>query len=109
MQNEPKFRKVKFNVTKVLTMDYDRMDTWSRETKQSQTNPNKAKQSQFLPAISVAGQSQYMLPRLTINTRPNQFRRSSYICGSRGFFSIRIKGERVRLQRKIQKGQNERN
>ena len=29
LQNEPKFRKVKFNVTKVLTKDYDKIDTWS--------------------------------------------------------------------------------
>ena len=43
MQNKANFRKVKFNVTKVLTKDYDQMDTWSIGTKQSQTNPNKAK------------------------------------------------------------------
>ncbi len=43
LQNEPKLRKVKLNVTKVLTKDYDQMDTWSIRTKQSQTNPNKAK------------------------------------------------------------------
>jgi len=43
MQNKAKFRKVKLNVTKVLTKDYDPMDTWSIRTKQSQTNPNKAK------------------------------------------------------------------
>ncbi len=43
MQNEPKFRKVKLNVNKVLTRDYDQMDTWSiRKTK-----PIKANQSQF--------------------------------------------------------------
>ena len=29
MQNEPKFRKVKLNVNKVLTKDYEQMDTWS--------------------------------------------------------------------------------
>jgi len=43
MQNKAKFKKVKFNVTKVLTRDYDKMDTWSIGKKQSQTNPNKAK------------------------------------------------------------------
>jgi hypothetical protein len=43
MQNKAKFRKVKFNVTKVLTKDYEQMDTWSSGKKQSQTNPNKAK------------------------------------------------------------------
>ncbi len=47
MQNEPKFRKVKLNVTKVLTKDYDQMDTWSirkNEPKRTQNEPN---QSQF--------------------------------------------------------------
>jgi hypothetical protein len=42
MQNKAKFRKVKFNVTKVLTKDYDQMDTWSirkNEPKRTQTNP----------------------------------------------------------------------
>ncbi len=29
MQNKANFQKVKFDVTKVLTKDYDRMDTWS--------------------------------------------------------------------------------
>jgi hypothetical protein len=43
MQNKAKFRKVKLNVTKVLTRDYDKKDTWSSVKKQSQTNPNKAK------------------------------------------------------------------
>jgi hypothetical protein len=41
MQNKAKFQKVKFNVTKVLTKDYNQTDTWSIRTKQSQTNPNK--------------------------------------------------------------------
>jgi hypothetical protein len=42
MQNKANFRKVKFDVTKVLTKDYDRIDTWSiRKTKpiQSQLKP----------------------------------------------------------------------
>jgi hypothetical protein len=46
MQNKANFRKVKFHVTKVLTTDYDQMDTWSiRKTKpiQSQSKPIKAK------------------------------------------------------------------
>ena len=43
LQNEPKSQKVKFNVNKVLTRDYDQLDTWSIRKKQSQTNPNKAK------------------------------------------------------------------
>ncbi len=49
MQNKANFRKVKLNVNKVLTMGYDRMDTWSiRKTKpiQSQLKPI---QSQLKP------------------------------------------------------------
>jgi hypothetical protein len=47
MQNKANFKKVKLNVTKVLTRDYDQLDTWSiRKTKpiQSQSKPI---QSQF--------------------------------------------------------------
>jgi hypothetical protein len=31
MQNEPKLRKSQMNVNKVLTMNYEKMDTWSSE------------------------------------------------------------------------------
>jgi len=61
MQNKANFQKVKLNVNKELTKDYDKMDTWSiGKTKpiqsqlkpiQSQSNPIKAnkipKQTQF--------------------------------------------------------------
>jgi hypothetical protein len=43
MQNEPKFRKVKFNVNKVITKDYDLMDTWSIRKNEPKTNPNEPK------------------------------------------------------------------
>jgi hypothetical protein len=43
MQNEPKFRKVKFNITKLLTTDYDKMDTWSIRKNKPKTNPNEPK------------------------------------------------------------------
>ena len=43
LQNEPKFRKVKLNVTKVLTRGYEQMDTWSIRKNEPKTNPNKAK------------------------------------------------------------------
>ncbi len=43
MQNEPKIRKVKFNVTKVLTRNYDLMDTWSIRKNEPKTNPNEPK------------------------------------------------------------------
>ncbi len=63
MQNKANFQKVKLNVNKVITKDYDQMDTWSiRKTKpiQSQLKPIKAnskpikankmpKQTQFKP------------------------------------------------------------
>ncbi len=50
MQNKPNFQKVKLNVNRVLTKDYEQKDTWSiRKTKpiQSQLKPIKANQSQF--------------------------------------------------------------
>jgi hypothetical protein len=43
MQNKAKFRKVKLNVNKVLTMDYENKTLSRSGKKQSQTNPNKAK------------------------------------------------------------------
>ncbi len=63
MQNEPKFRKVKYNVTKVSTKDYDLMDTWSIRKNEPKTNPNEPKtnpikankmpkQTQFKPNLS---------------------------------------------------------
>ncbi len=45
MQNKAKFQKVKLNVTKVLTKDYDQLDTWSIRI----TKPIKANQSQLKP------------------------------------------------------------
>ena len=45
MQNKANFQKVKLNVNRVLTRNYDQMDTWSiRKTKpiQSQLKPIKA-------------------------------------------------------------------
>ncbi len=56
MQNKANFRKVKLNVNNVLTMNYDKKDTWwSGKTKpiQSQSKPIKANskpiQTQFKP------------------------------------------------------------
>jgi hypothetical protein len=48
MQNKAKFRKVNMNVNRVLTMNYEQLDTWSIRKKQSQTNPNKAKTNPIL-------------------------------------------------------------
>ena len=39
MQNEPNFRKSQMNVNEVLTMDYDKMDTWSIGKNEPKTNP----------------------------------------------------------------------
>ena len=44
MQNKAKFRKVKLNVNKVLTRNYDQMDTWSigkNEPKRTQNEPKR--------------------------------------------------------------------
>ena len=60
MQNKANFQKVKLNVSKVLTKDYDQLDTWSIRKNEPKTNPNEPKtnpikanilpkQSQFKP------------------------------------------------------------
>jgi len=41
MQNEPNFRKSQMNVSKVLTRDYDKKDTWSSGKNEPKTNPNE--------------------------------------------------------------------
>ncbi len=52
MQNKANFRKVKLNVNKVLTRDYERLDTWwSGKTKPIQSQ-FKANQSQLKPIQS---------------------------------------------------------
>ena len=48
MQNKANFQKVKFDVNRVLTKDYDRMDTWSIRI----TKPIKANKSQLKPIQS---------------------------------------------------------
>jgi hypothetical protein len=53
MQNKANFKKVKLNVTKVLTKDYDQLDTWSSGKNKPNSNPIqtqfKANQSQNKP------------------------------------------------------------
>jgi hypothetical protein len=53
LQNKPKFRKVKLNVNKVITRDYEQMDTWSIRKNKPNSNPIqtqfKANQSQNKP------------------------------------------------------------
>ncbi len=41
MQNEPKFRKSQMNVNEVLTMDYDKKDTWLIGKNEPKTNPKR--------------------------------------------------------------------
>ncbi len=48
MQNKANFKKVKFDVTKVLTKDYDQMDTWSIRKNEPKTNPNEPKTNPIL-------------------------------------------------------------
>jgi len=53
LQNEPNFRKSQMNVSKVLTRNYDKMDTWSIRKNEPKTNPNEPNsnpiQTQFKP------------------------------------------------------------
>jgi len=80
MQNKANFQKVKFNVNKVLTRDYDQMDTWSiRKTKpiksqfKANSNPIKAntnpKQSQIKPKQSQIKpkQSQFIVSYIVLS------------------------------------------
>jgi len=51
MQNKAKFQKVKLNVNKALTKNYEQMDTWSIRKNKPKTNPiqtqTKPKRTQF--------------------------------------------------------------
>jgi hypothetical protein len=72
MQNKANFRKVKFNVNRVLTKDYDQMDTWSiRKTKpiQSQLKPIKANSKPIK-----ANQSQFKANSKPIKANQSQFK-----------------------------------
>ena len=40
--NEPKFKKAKMNVNKVLTKDYEKKSNWDLLQNEPKTNPNKA-------------------------------------------------------------------
>ncbi len=41
LQNEPNFRKSQVNVSDLLTMEYEQMDTWSIRKNEPKTNPNE--------------------------------------------------------------------
>ncbi len=78
MQNKANFRKVKFNVNRVLTRGYDQMDTWSiRKTKpiQSQFKPNQSQlkpiQSQLKPKQSQSKPIQSQSKPIKCQNKPN--------------------------------------
>jgi len=96
LQNEPNFRKSQMNLTDLLTINYVQMDTWSIRKNEPKTNPNEPKTNPILankmPIRTQTNpiQTQFMLNfrvrkmlNLTITPRPDGFRRSSYIYGSR--------------------------
>jgi hypothetical protein len=59
MQNEPNFRKSQMNVNKVLTMNYEKLDTWSSGKNEPKTNPNEpnSKPIQTQPVESLSALS----------------------------------------------------
>jgi hypothetical protein len=48
MQNKPNFRKSQMNVSKVLTKNYRKLDTWSIRKNEPKTNPNEPKTNPIL-------------------------------------------------------------
>jgi hypothetical protein len=64
MQNKANFQKVKLNVNKVLTKDYDQMDTWSIRKNKPNSKPIqtqlKPKQSQNKPNQSQFSQGRFV-------------------------------------------------
>jgi DNA-binding PadR family transcriptional regulator len=87
MQNKAKFRKVKLNVTKVLTTDYVQMDTWSIRKNEPKTNPNEPKTNPIL-AQKTTQQTQTN-PKQT-QFKPNQIQFQPLFSGLPKI--IRIKG-----------------
>jgi hypothetical protein len=57
-QNEPKFKKAKMNVNSYITKGYENKSNWAICENEPKSKP---KQPQFLSAISVAGQTAYLL------------------------------------------------
>jgi hypothetical protein len=48
MQNKAKFKKVKSNLNKEITREYEQMDTWSIRKNEPKTNPNEPKTNPIL-------------------------------------------------------------
>ncbi|MHC4112465.1 MAG: hypothetical protein ACYSWZ_11955, partial [Planctomycetota bacterium] len=67
LQNKAKFRKVKFDVNRVLTKDYDQLDTWSIRT----TKPIKANLSQSKPIKANLSCRSLWRSRKQTQTKPN--------------------------------------
>ncbi len=86
LQNEPKFRKVKLNVNKVLAKDYDRMDTWSIGKNEPKTNPNEPKLKKAkmnvtsIITVGYENMSNWAICENEPNSNPNKpnFRRPTY-------------------------------
>ncbi len=64
MQNEPKFKKARTNISTVLTKDYDNWTLGERGKNEPKTNPNKAKRTQTKPISNPAP----MLPWIFVST-----------------------------------------
>ena len=71
MQNEPKFRKSQMNVNKVLTMNYEKEDTWWTGKKRTQTNPISEKPKMNVNSI-VTKYYENICPCGVPKNKPNQ-------------------------------------
>ncbi len=80
LQNEPKFQKVKLNVNKVLTRDYENKANWTLDENEPKTNPIKANSKPIKAKTKP----------IKAKTKP-------------------IKANKMPKQTQTQKGQNERN
>jgi hypothetical protein len=69
LQNEPNFRKSQMNVSKVLVMDYEQMDTWSIRKNEPKTNPNEPKTNPIL-ADKTPIRTQFKPKRTQFQTLP---------------------------------------
>jgi hypothetical protein len=103
MQNKANFRKVKFDVNRVLTKDYEQMDTWSiRKTKpiQSQLKPIQS-QSKPIKANIMPKQTQSCPPSVWRN-KPN----ACPPCRLAGLPAISVAGQRQKKMLLRAKGQS---
>jgi len=52
MQNKANFRKSQMNISCYITMDYDKMDTWSSGKNEPKTNPKRTQSDPIKPNLS---------------------------------------------------------